>query len=95
MNLSLSYAVALTSFTPGNSDSIALGLPKSLISSLGGSIFLIYEASETTTSTSPTITIQVCNTTGARYGGGASGTIRVDVFKHCARAIFCLLDHSE
>ena len=72
----------LTGFTPGSSDSIALGLPKSLVSSLGGSIFLIYQAWETTTTASPTITIQVCNPTGSRYAGGAMGTIRVDVFKH-------------
>jgi hypothetical protein len=73
---------ALTGFTPGSSDTIALGLPKSLVSSLGGNIFLIYQAWETTTTASPTVTIQVCNPTGSRYGGGATGTIRVDIWKH-------------
>jgi hypothetical protein len=73
---------ALTGFTPGTSDTIALGLPKSLVSALGNNIFLIYQAWETTTSASPTLTIQICNPTGSRYSGGATGTIRIDVFKH-------------
>jgi len=73
---------ALTGLTPGASDTVALGLPKSLVSSLGNNVFLIYQAWETTTTASPTITIQVCNPTGSRYAGGATGTIRVDVFKH-------------
>jgi len=73
---------ALTGFTPGPSDTIALGLSKSLVSSLGNNIFLLYQAWETTTSTSPTLTIQVCNPTGARYAGGATGTIRMDILKH-------------
>jgi 6-phosphogluconolactonase (cycloisomerase 2 family) len=73
---------ALTGFTPGTADTIALGIPKSLVSSLGNNVFLIYQAWETTTSASPTITIQVCNPTGSRYSGGATGTIRVDIFKH-------------
>ncbi len=73
---------ALTGFTPGASDTIALGVPSSLVSGLGNGVFLLYQAWETTTNTSPTITIQACNPTGVKYKGGATGTIRVDVFKH-------------
>jgi len=73
---------AVTGFTPGASDTIALGTPASLLSSLGSGIFLQFQAWETTTTTSPTITIQVCNPTGVKYKGGATGIIRVDVFKH-------------
>lgn len=69
---------ALTGFTPGTSDTIALGTPASLVSSF----FLQYQAWETTTTSSPTITVQVCNPTGVKYKGGATGTIRIDVFKH-------------
>jgi hypothetical protein len=72
---------ALNGFTPGASDTIALGIP-GVLASLGKGTFVIYEAWETSTSASPTITIQVCNPTGSRYAGGASGTIRIDVFKH-------------
>jgi hypothetical protein len=73
---------ALTGFTPGASDTIALGLPTSLVSSLGAKIFLIYQAWETTTTPNPTLTIQVCNPSGVRYAGGATDTIRIDIFKH-------------
>ena len=73
---------ALTGFAPGTGDTIALGLPKSLVSSLGNGIFLLYQAWETTTNASPTLTLQVCNPAVSRYGGGATGTIRIDVFKH-------------
>lgn len=73
---------ALTGFTPGASDTIALGTPSSLVSGLGNGIFLQYQAWETTTTASPTITIQVCNPSAVKYKGGATGTIRVDIFKH-------------
>jgi hypothetical protein len=73
---------ALTGFNPGTSDTTALGLPSSLTSTLPAGIFLVWQAWETSTAASPTITIQVCNPTGSRYAGGVSGTIRIDVFKH-------------
>jgi len=79
---------AVPGFTPGASDTIALGLPRSLVSGLGPGIFLIYQAWETSTTaapeilTSPGITIQVCNPSGRNYRGGASGIIHIDVFKH-------------
>ena len=73
---------AVTGFTPGASDTIALGTPSSLLTGLGNGVFLVYQAWETTTTTSPTITIQVCNPSGNRYAGGASGTLRVSIFKH-------------
>jgi hypothetical protein len=69
-------------FTPGTSDTIAFGIPSALVSGLGSGVSLLYQAWETTTTVSPTITIQVCNPTGVKYKGGATGTIRVDVFKH-------------
>src|SRR5438445_876775 len=72
---------ALTGFTPGSNDTIALGTPSTLLTGLGSGVFLMYEAWETTTDASPTITIQVCNP-GNRYRGGNSGTIRIDIFKH-------------
>ena len=72
----------VTGFTPGASDTIALGVPSSLLTGLGGQVFLVYQAWETSTAASPTITIQVCNPSGARYAGGASGTVRVSIFKH-------------
>src|SRR6266568_4135689 len=72
---------ALTGFTPGSNDTIALGTPSTLLTGLGSGAFLMYEAWETTTDASPTITIQVCNP-GNRYRGGNSGTIRIDIFKH-------------
>jgi len=68
---------ALTGFTPGASDTIALGVPSSLINI--SSAFVIWQAWETSTATSPTITIRACNIGNT---GGATGTIRVDVFKH-------------
>ena len=73
---------AVTGFTPGVSDTIALGTPPSLLTGLGKEVFLVYQAWETTTTASPTITIQVCNPSGNRYAGGASGTLRVSIFKH-------------
>ncbi len=73
---------AVTGFTPGTSDSIALGLPSALVSGLGSGVFLMYQAWETSTSASPTITIQVCNPSTSRYRGGDTGTIRIDIFKH-------------
>lgn len=73
---------AVTGFTPGASDTIALGVPSSLLTGLGGQVFLVYQAWETSTTASPTITIQVCNPSGARYPGGASGTVRVSIFRH-------------
>jgi len=73
---------ALSGFTPGSSDTIALGMPSSLTTNLGSGIFLIYQAWETSTSPSPTITIQICNPSSGRYKGGARGALRIDVFKH-------------
>jgi N-acetylneuraminic acid mutarotase len=73
---------AVTGLTPGTNDTIALGTPSSLVSGLGAGIFLMYQAWETTTTTSPTITIQVCNPTATKYKGGAIGTVRIDIFKH-------------
>jgi YVTN family beta-propeller protein len=73
---------AVTGFTPGTSDTIALGIPSELVSNLGSGIFLMYQAWETTSATSPTITIQACNPTAVKYKGGASGTLRIDIFKH-------------
>ena len=71
----------LTGFTPGSNDTIALGTPSTLLTGLGSGVFLMYEAWETTTTESPTITIRVCNPSN-RYRGGNSGTIRIDIFKH-------------
>jgi hypothetical protein len=68
----------VTGFTPGASDTIALGTPTNLVSGL----FLMYQAWETTTTASPTITIQVCNPSATKYKGGATGKVRVDIFKH-------------
>jgi hypothetical protein len=73
---------AVTGFTPGSSDTIALGTPATLVSNLGSGIFLQYQAWETSTTVSPTITVQVCNPTAVKYKGGATGMIRVDIFKH-------------
>jgi len=79
---------AVPGFTPGESDTIALGLPSSLVSGLGPGIFLVYQAWETSPTaapeiaTSPGIAIQVCNPSGRNYRGGASGIIHIDVFKH-------------
>jgi hypothetical protein len=72
---------AVTGFTPGSGDTIALGTPRTLLTGLGSGVFLVYEAWETTTTESPTITIRVCNPS-SRYRGGNSGTIRIDIFKH-------------
>jgi len=72
----------LTNFTPGSSDTLALGLPSNLVSGLGSGIYLIYQAWETTNTISPSITIQACNPTASRYKGGASGLVRIDVLKH-------------
>lgn len=73
---------AVTGFIPGTSDTIALGLPASLLSLGASSAFLMYEAWEITTNSSPTITIQVCNPSASRYKGGDFGTIRADIIKH-------------
>jgi hypothetical protein len=73
---------ALTGFTPGASDAITLGIPKSLLTGLGTGIFLVYQAWENSATTSPTLTIQVCNPSGLRYKGSASGLVRVDITKH-------------
>lgn len=73
---------AVTGFRPGLSDTIALGTPGALLTDLGEDVFLVYEAWETATTASPTVTIQVCNPSGSRYRGGASGTLRVSIFKH-------------
>lgn len=94
----------LTGFTPGTVDSIALGIPGSLMSVPSGPtppappappngpapppppgpppVLLHYQAWETSAAASPTITVEVCNMTGPGYSGGASGTIRIDIFKH-------------
>lgn len=73
---------ALTGFAPGVSDTIALGIPSSLQTGLGDGVFLIYQAWETNANASPTITIRVCNPSLSFYSGGASGTVRVSIFKH-------------
>jgi uncharacterized repeat protein (TIGR03803 family) len=73
---------AVTGFTPGASDTIALGVPRSLLTGLGDQVFLVYQAWETSATASPTITIQVCNPSGYRYQGGGSGKVRVSIFKH-------------
>ena len=72
----------VTGFTPGASDTIALGVPSGLASGLGGGVFMIHQAWETSTAANPTITIQFCNPSTVRYTGGASGTVRIDIFKH-------------
>jgi uncharacterized repeat protein (TIGR03803 family) len=89
---------ALTNFTPGTTDTLSLGIPSQLIAGLtsqppgpkagkghppaaGQPVYLSYQAWETGTGPSPTVTLQVCNLSGP-YAGGATGTIRVDVFKH-------------
>jgi hypothetical protein len=61
--------------------SITLGVPKPLAYP-GGGVSLLYQAWETTTTTSPTISVDVCNPTGTDYAGGGTGTIRADIFKH-------------
>lgn len=71
---------ALTGFTPGTSDTTALGIPSNLLNL--GTVFLDWQAWENSTSASPTITVRVCNPSQSRYSGGASGIIRVDLFKH-------------
>jgi hypothetical protein len=71
----------VTGFTPGATDTIALGIPGPLANP-GGGVSLVYQSWETTTTVSPTITVQACNPTGTDYAGGGTGTIRADVFKH-------------
>jgi len=73
---------AVAGFTPGTSDTIALGIPGSMLSMGASGVFLMYEAWETSASPSPTITIQVCNVSKTKYRGGNSGAIRVDIVKH-------------
>jgi uncharacterized repeat protein (TIGR03803 family) len=73
---------ALTGFTPGASDTITVGVPKTLLTGLGTGVFLDYQAWENSSTASPSITIQVCNPSGSRYKGGASGLVRVDITKH-------------
>lgn len=79
---------ALTGFTPGSSDSIALGIPSVFLTGLEDRshgvpppVFLVFQAWETSSSPGTTITLQVCNPS-SNYGGGAAGTVRIDVFKH-------------
>ena len=72
---------ALTGYTPGSSDTVALGLPAALVSRFPAGVFLTYQAWETTTTASPTITIQAC-AFGKPYKGGNTGTIRIDIIKH-------------
>lgn len=74
----------LAGFTPGSSDSIALGIPNTLTSNLGTGVFLMFQAWETNTNISPTITIQICNPSQVSFSRGAEGTIRIDIFKHTA-----------
>lgn len=73
---------SLTGFTPGTSDTIAMGIPASLHSGLSRGVFLVWQAWETETNESPTITVQACNASGAALKAGSSGVIRLDVFKH-------------
>jgi hypothetical protein len=96
---------ALTGFTPGDTDTISLGIPSALQTGLtngpdgprgdradghgpggdgrgaGPSIFLAFQAWETPNSSPTTVTLQVCNPSSP-YSGGATGTIRFDIFKH-------------
>ena len=72
---------ALTGYTPGTSDTIALGIPSSLMN-LPPNVFFTWQAWETSTSASPTIAVRLCNPSQVRYAGGLSGTIRMDIFKH-------------
>jgi uncharacterized repeat protein (TIGR03803 family) len=72
----------LTGFAPGQSDTVALGLPKSIVAGLGANIFLMYEAWESSSTPSPTIVIRVCNPSAVQYKGGDTGTVRIDIFKH-------------
>ncbi|HUY94174.1 MAG TPA: choice-of-anchor tandem repeat GloVer-containing protein [Terracidiphilus sp.] len=86
---------ALTGFTPGSSDTIALGIPASFRTGLneshdrdhdkdrkpGPPIVLGFQAWETSASPGTTLTVQVCNFSND-YQGGAAGTVRIDVFKH-------------
>lgn len=79
-------ATVVSGFTPGTSDTISLSLPAALVSvpslSTTAQIFLMYQAWESSQTTSPLIMIQVCNPTAARYKGGNTGTVRIDIFKH-------------
>jgi hypothetical protein len=73
---------ALTGFTPGTIDTIAFGIPASLQTGLPAGVYLIWQAWETTTTLSPTITVQACNGSATKLNAGSSGMIRLDVFKH-------------
>ncbi|HKF49612.1 MAG TPA: choice-of-anchor tandem repeat GloVer-containing protein [Terracidiphilus sp.] len=81
---------AIAGFTPGAADTIALGLPVNFLSGLndgkGAAIFLMFQAWETTGSPNTSITLQVCNPTGANYPphkkSAATGTVRIDILKH-------------
>lgn len=77
------HTAALAGFTPGTSDAIVLGIPASLASppDRDHDVFLTYQAWETNTNASPTITIQICSM-GDPYRGGASGLLRIDVIRH-------------
>lgn len=79
------HTAALTGFVTGDTDTVALGVPASLMTAANGGksppVQLNYQAWEASAGNSPTIRIRVC-TTGAAYVGGAIGNIRVDVFKH-------------
>lgn len=91
-------SAAVTGFTPGATDTFAVGVPSALTSTLhqqkerdrdwwgnarqAPSVFLSYQAWETGTATSPTIGLDVCNPSNGYYGGGFSGTFRVDIVKH-------------
>lgn len=86
---------ALTGFTPGASDTFSLGIPGNLLTGLapvhghgpahtpahGPMAFLTYQAWETSSSPSTTLSLQVCNSS-VPYPGGDAGTIRIDIFKH-------------
>lgn len=72
---------ALKGFTPGTDDTVSVGISKSLLKGVGSGIFLVYQAWEDNSAASPKLTVQVCNPS-AKYKGGATGAIRIDVFKH-------------
>lgn len=95
----MSYRSAVISgFTPGDTDTFAIGAPSALTSTLRApgdkddrdkdhphpkpALFLSYQAWETTTTANPTVSLEVCNPSNTPYQGGFTGNFRVDIFKH-------------
>lgn len=83
---------AVEGFSPGTSDTIALGIPGALMMVAASPakahgppppmVLMTYQAWETSATGSPTITLAVCNQGGSSYSGGDTGTVRIDIFKH-------------